>query len=90
LTLFFHIVPTFTAGQAESTENTLRWRSVADWQVSHQASVHEGATRPSLTRLISTCSSPAGVNRYNHVLRIIIAALLASGRQFFGLDNRSG
>ena len=90
MTLFFHIVPTFTAGQAESTENTLRWRSVADWQVSHQPSVHEGATRPSLTRLISTCSLPAGVNRYNHVLRIIIAALLASGRQFFWLDNRSG
>jgi hypothetical protein len=83
LTLFFHIVPTFTAGYAESPEITLRWRSVADRQVSYQPSAREGATLPALTRLISTCSPPPGVNRYSWVLCIIIAALLAKWWRFF-------
>ena len=83
MTLFFHIDLTFTAGHAESTEATLRWRSVADRQVSRQPSAREGATRPSLTRLISLCSSPPGVNRYYQWLDIIIAALPAKERQFF-------
>src|SRR5262245_19058200 len=83
LTLSFCIVPTFTAGHAKSPETTLRRRSVADRQVSCQPSAREGATRPSLTRLMSMCSPPSG-EQYSLASCIIIPALLAKWRPFFG------
>jgi hypothetical protein len=88
LTLSFHDVPTFTAGHAESTENALRWRSVADPQVSHQPSACDGTALPSLTRLISTRSPPFGVNSYSQWCRIIIAALLTKWWLFFRLHDQ--
>jgi len=76
LTLSFHTVPTFTAGHAESTANTLRWRSITGRQVSHQPSACAGTALPSLTYLLSMCSSPFGANSYSQLCRIIIAVLL--------------
>ena len=87
LTLSFHDVPTFTAGPAESPEHTLRCRSVADRQVSHQPSACDGTALPSLTCLISTRSPPFGVNSDRQQYRIIIASLLTKGWRFFRLHG---